>query len=472
MPPAKLIYDSGFVYRTARQMTTRSDSAGLPFKLLRWFSLASLVLIVAFAGGNAYLISSFLSKHMLQREAEVTRDFVQNILITDKSIGYLADPRNEELGQRFRDSTRHFVATRDILRTNVYLPDGTVLWSSDRALVGRKFADNHELEEALKGDLVVESGRITSEQRNKPEHVGLPADSEFFIETYIPLMLSAGGKAVGVVEIYKAPVALTEAIRAGHRQVWAAAGLGALILYLTLFWIVHRADRLIRRQHERLIEAETMAAVGELTSAMAHNIRNPLASIRSSAELSLELHGEAAGAESRDIIKAVDRVESWMRELLQFTRSDAGTQARVDVALVLRSAFDEIGREFERRGVTGKVSAEAPGLMVGADPAVLAHLLHSLLTNALDATPAGGSIEGRVAADGGKRVIVSITDSGRGIAAQDLENIFRPFFTTKKEGLGLGLTLVRRTVERMNGAIRVDSSPGQGTRVILEFPTG
>jgi two-component system sensor histidine kinase HydH len=310
-------------------MTSRPESAGLPFKLLRWFSLASLVLIVAFAAGNAYLISSFLSKHMLQREAEVTRDFVQNILITDKSIGYLADPRNEELGQRFRDSVRHFVATRDILRTNVYLPDGTMLWSSDQALIGRKFADNHELEEALEGKLALESGRITSEARTKQEHVGLPADSEFFVESYIPLTLAAGGKVVGVVEIYKAPVALTEAIRAGHRQVWAAAGLGALILYLTLFWIVHRADRLIRRQHERLIEAETMAAVGELTSAMAHNIRNPLASIRSSAELSLELHGEAAGAESRDIIKAVDRVESWMRELLQFTRSDAGTQARV-----------------------------------------------------------------------------------------------------------------------------------------------
>ena len=66
---------------------------------------------------------------------------------------------------------------------------------------------------------------------------------------------------------------------------------------------------------------------------------------------------------------------------------------------------------------------------------------------------------------------MSITDSGRGIAAQDLENIFRPFFTTKKEGLGLGLTLVRRTVERMNGEIRVDSTPGQGTKVILEFPS-
>jgi signal transduction histidine kinase len=470
MSNSKILYDSTFDHRLRRPMSQTQDDAGQPFKLLRLFSLASLVLIAAFAGGNAFLISSFLSKHMLEREGEVTRDFVQNILITDNSIGYLAEPGNAELRQRFRDSVQHFVATRDILRTNVYLPDGTVLWSSDQAMVGRKFADNHELEEALEGRLVVESGRITSELRNKQEHVGLPADSEFFVETYIPLALAEGGKVIGVVEIYKAPVALTAAIRAGHRQVWAAAGLGAVILYLTLFWIVHRADRLIRRQHERLIEAETMAAVGELTSAMAHNIRNPLASIRSSAELSLELHGESAGVEARDIIKAVDRVESWMRELLRFTRTDAGTRAHVDVGAVLRASFEETAREFERRGVDGKVVSDTPGAMVGADPAVLAHLLHSLISNALDATPAGGRVEGRIERAGGKRVAASIRDTGRGISAADLENVFRPFFTTKKEGLGLGLTLVRRTVERMGGEIRIDSTPGEGTTVTLELP--
>jgi len=120
--------------------------------------------------------------------------------------------------------------------------------------------------------------------------------------------------------------------------------------------------------------------------------------------------------------------------------------------------------------VDGKVVSDTPGAMVGADPAVLAHLLHSLISNALDATPAGGRVEGRIERAGGKRVAASIRDTGRGISAADLENVFRPFFTTKKEGLGLGLTLVRRTVERMGGEIRIDSTPGEGTTVTLELP--
>lgn len=451
-------------------MNAAPSGARLPFKLLRWFSLASLVLVAAFAAGNAWLISSFLSKHLIEREAQVTRDFVQNILSADGSLDYLANRSDPELGARFRGSVDHFTAMRDVLRTNVYSPDGTMLWSTDKSLVGRRFSNNHELDEALTGRLVVESGRITDELRSKPEHVGLPADSEFFIETYIPVVRPADNAVVGVVEIYKAPVALTAAIRAGHRQVWAAAGVGAVILYLTLFWIVYRADRTIRRQHDRLIEAETMAAAGELTSSMAHNIRNPLASIRSSAELWIDLKGEGPDEQAHDIIKAVDRIESWIRELLRFTRPEAPSRAPVDIGSIVSAAFEERARDFERRGISGRASSSAPDARVSGDAVVLAQVLHSVISNAIDATPSGGRVEGTIQRAAQDRIVISIADTGHGIAPENLEAVFRPFFTTKKEGLGLGLALVRRTIERIGGRIRIQSAPGAGTTVILELP--
>jgi two-component system sensor histidine kinase HydH len=180
-------------------MYAPASGARLPFKLLRWFSLASFALIAAIAAINAHLISSFVTTQLLEREGQVTRDFVQNILVTDHSIDYLVDIGNAELRQRFRDSVLHFTATHDILRTNVYLPDGTILWSSDRSIVGKKFPNNDELQQAIKGTLVVESGPITREIRNKPEHVGLPMDSEFFVETYIPVTRAEGGAPVGAV---------------------------------------------------------------------------------------------------------------------------------------------------------------------------------------------------------------------------------------------------------------------------------
>lgn len=451
-------------------MSPPQPSAKFSFRLLRWFSIASLAVIAAIAAANAFVLSNFLTKHMLEREASVTMDFIQNILLADRSVEYLASPQDPELAKRFRGTIEQFSAMRDVLRNNVYSRDKTVLWSSDAQLIGHNFAENDELDDALKGELVVNAGRITPDLRDKPEHVGLHPASEFFIETYIPVKNADGSRVLGVVEIYKAPVALTEAIDAGRRQVWATALAGALALYLTLFWIVRRADRILRRQHDRLVETETLGAVGELASSVAHNIRNPLASIRSSAELALEMKGENCTEQAQDIVAAVDRVEAWMRELLRFTRTEPGPRAPVDAGALLRRSFDEFARDFERSKLTGVVEPLSEEVKVNVDPAMLGHALHSLIANAIEATPEGGRVEGLIAANGAKRAAIIIRDNGHGIALADLEHVFRPFFTTKPQGLGIGLTQVRRTVERFGGKIRIDSAKGRGTTVTLELP--
>jgi two-component system sensor histidine kinase HydH len=451
-------------------MTSPAQHATTPFNLLRRFAIGSLVVIAAIAVANALLLSNFLTKRMLDREAHVTMDFVQNILLADRSAGYFAAPSNAGLAARFGNSIAHITTMPDVLRINVYARDATMLWSSDRQLVGRRFERNDELDDALKGELVVHGGRITDEQRAKPEHVGLHPDSEFFIETYIPVHDAGGGPVVGIVEIYKAPVALTAAISAGHRQVWITALLGAAALYLTLFWIVRRADRTIREQRERLVETETMAVVGELASSVVHNIRNPLASIRSSAELAIEMQGENCTEQARDITAAVDRIEGWMRDLLHYARAVSGPRAPVDAAALLKDCFNACALDFDRRGIAGVVAIDSAGTRVSADPALLGHVLHSLVANAIDATPAGGKIEGRLAAAGSGRVAISISDTGSGIAPGQLEQVFRPFYTTKPQGLGLGLPLVRRAVERFGGEIRIASEPGRGTTFTLELP--
>jgi two-component system, NtrC family, sensor histidine kinase HydH len=441
-----------------------------PFNLLRWFSLASLAVIAVIAVMNALLLSDFLSKRRLEREAQVTRDLVQDLMLAEDSFGYLVSPGDPTLARRFRETTDHFTAMRDVLRNNVYARDGTVLWSSDAQLIGRKFDHNEELEEALKGELVVNSGRITDELRRKPEHVGLHPESDYFVETYIPVQDPRGGEVLGVVEIYKAPVELTTAISEGRNQVWATAAIGALLLYVTLYWIVWRGNQTIRRQEERLRDAETLSAVGELASSVAHNIRNPLASIRTSAELALDMKGENCTEQARDIMSSVDRIEAWVRELLRFTRQEPGPRAPVDVAALLRKCFNDMTRDFDRHRLVATVSDESQGARVNADPMLLEHALHSVVANAVDATPEGGRVDGRVARNGGGRVVIRIHDTGQGIAPGDLKHVFRPFFTTKPGGFGLGLAQVKRAIERFGGEVRIDSAPGAGTTVTLELP--
>jgi two-component system sensor histidine kinase HydH len=451
-------------------MNAPTISKERPFQLLRRFGIASLAVIAAIAIVNGALLTEFVTKRMLDREAHVTRDFVQNVMLADRSIGYLTNPADAELAARFDGSIVHFTSMPDVQRINVYSNNRTVLWSTDRQLIGRQFAKNDELEGALRGDLIVEGGGIADSERSKPEHVGLNAKSAFFVETYIPIIDPEKPGVQGVVELYKAPVALTAAIRDGHKQIWITACLGALVLYLTLFWVVRSADRKIKSQHERLLKAETMAAVGELASSIAHNIRNPLASIRSSAELMMDLTNSPAAEQADDIMASVDRIEEWLRDLVSFAHVDVAPEARVDAVQLVEECFGKSARDFQRGGIMPSINAGAAKAEINVNRALLGHVLHSILANAIEATPHGGHITGSVNAGAGK-IEIRIADTGRGIATENLKKVFSLFFTTKSRGLGIGLALAQRAVERYGGAIRVDSTPGSGTAFTIELPS-
>ena len=450
-------------------MTFTAPKTTRQFNLLRRFGIASLAVIAAIAIVNGFLLSNFLTQRLLDREASITMEFVQNVLQGDGSVGYLAEPGNKSLEQLFLGSMVHFTSMRDVSRINVYARDHRVLWSTDKRIMGQRFDSNDELDLALRGRAVFEGGKITPDQRGKPEHVGLSAASAYFIETYVPIRSTAGGDVLGVFEIYKAPVALTAAISDGHLQIWITAALGALALYLTLYWIVRSADREIRSQHARLTKAETMAAVGELASSVAHNIRNPLASIRSSAEVAAELGSSPSTEQARDIMASVDRIEGWLRDMVSFVHVDSAVSARIDAVRLLQECFAASEQAFQRAGIQAQVDGPVRDAAIRADRALLGHVIHSLIANAIEATAPGGRVSGEVT-QVDRKVLVRIADTGSGIAPEHLRKLFSLFFTTKPRGLGIGLTLAHRAIERIGGAIRVDSTVGAGTAFTLELP--
>ena len=440
--------------------------------LLLRFGVASLVVIILIAVGNGALLSGYVGRIMLDREARVTMEFVQNVLRSDGSIGYFADARNAELERRFRGSIEHLVAIPDTHRINIYALDRSVLWSTDQAIIGKHFVANAELDEALGGKLVVESGTIAAAYREKPEHMGLNVSSDYFVETYIPITYAGSSQVQGVVELYKAPVALTEVIRQGQQRVWLSACLGALVLYLTLFWIVRKAHHRILDQHTRLRQAETMAALGELAASVAHNIRNPLASIRATTELGREVGTFSDKAAADDITDSVDRIEVWLRDMVNLSQVDAAQLQPVDAAHIMQACFAAAADKFTRAGVHGgvQVDAQAGALMVRADAPLLAHVLHSILNNAFEACGRGGRVSGHVGGGGGW-VRLRISDTGSGIAPQDADKLFSLFFTTKPNGMGIGLMLAKRAIESFGGNIRAENTPcGRGASFVIELP--
>jgi len=441
--------------------------------LTRWFAVVGALAIGAFSVAMGGLISGFLQTQLLARDAEVSRDFAQGIANTAQLAAFFRAPvarPDDAVGEFFA----HVAAMPDVLRANVYGPDRRVRWSSRPELIGHDPGPNDELDDALRGRVVVNL-EDDEDPAPKAEHQGLPGHGVEFVENYLPVYDEHSHELIGVIEVYRQPLALFAAIRSGQRLIWIGSAAGGGFLFAVLVWFVRRTEQALERQQQRLVEAETLAVVGELSAAVAHSIRNPLASIRSSAELYRELHGDADGVQG-EIMRDVDRVEQLVRTLLGYAGDSAAAAAAAaagpasaDVALALREAALRHGPALQAGGKRLELDIPEGLGQVGADPMLLEQVLNSLLSNAAEATAAGDGVCLSARRDG-STARIEIADSGSGIAPEHLQDIFRPFFTTKTRGLGMGLPLARRLVLRLGGDLRIEAAQPRGTRVCLSLP--
>jgi two-component system, NtrC family, sensor histidine kinase HydH len=444
--------------------------AAATFSLRRRFALVSLLVIVCIALGLGWLLSQMLTERMLRREGEVSMEFIRNLLVTDRSSGFLEHPDNALLRERFLGSMEHLSSMTEPVRANAFGPDGRVVWSTDPELIGRRDADNDELKDALNGELVVHSGTLGA-QHEKQEHAGLSQQTHYYVESYIPVLSSEQpGRVIGVIELYKVPVQLSAAIRDAVLQLWLACAGSAAVLFLALNGVVRSADRVMREQQARLAESQALASAVELAGAVAHNLRNPLASIRTAAEM---MDGAAATqgehAEHRDdIIASVDRADRWITELVRVSQASQLPLESVAVLPMWHDCLKELQPEMNRQGVQWQLAPDAPPA-VRAHPAMLRQILLSVLANAIEAMPQGGPLAIGWRKDG-NRVAMTVDDAGTGISEQARKALFRPFFSTKSGGLGIGLALARRTLTQWGGTIELQAHEGAGSRVTIALP--
>ena len=440
-----------------------------PFNLVRTFSLISLICILLVAVTASLLLSRFLTNRMLQRDAELTMESVQVMAQVENVFDYFRGRRLADKG--FEEFLSGIALKADVLRTNIYSRDSKLIWSSDSQLTGQKLDRNEELEDALTGELKFETGTVGRENHPKAEHMFLGRQSVNFVENYFPVRDPGNNAVVGVVEVYRIPNALFDAIQAGTGLIWLSMIGGGLFLYVSLYWVVHRASVIMREQQGRLVESETLSAIGEMSGAIAHSIRNPLASIRSSAELmQTEAHG-AVHENAKDIVDEVDRLEGWLRDLLTFSQPKHGLAEPMLLAPLLRESVEPYEREMEKRGIRPRLNVDDVLPPVKVDSGLLSQALRSLLSNAIEAMPNGGELvlTGRWDRHA-NRVRIAISDTGVGIPANQIEKVFLPFHTNKPKGLGVGLPLVKRVAKRFGGVVELASEVGLGTTVTLTLP--
>lgn len=437
------------------------------FNMRLWFGVAAFSIIAAMGFVFAFLLTGFLSTQMLRREAVVTRDFLESVVWAEASARLVFLGSGIDTNPHLASFVQHIQTTPDIVRANLYAKDGTIVWSTDQAMISRRFAVNHELDAAFKGILGTEIGTVSGE--TKAEHVNLAMGArETFVEAYMPIR-DRSGNVHGVVELYKIPNALNATIAQGQMMIWVSVSCGMLLLFLSLFWIVRRGATLIQRQQAELGNMAALAALGQMASAIAHSLRNPLSGIRTSAEL-LRLDPGVPHEAANDIIGEVDRLDAYVRELLDYVRSDGQMAQAVDPLDVLRETLTRLRPALTRSATQVTVTdARDRPTQARVDPQLLAQACGNVITNAIEAMGHGGTLA-ITASHVGRTSAITIADTGPGIPPDLRRRVSEPFFTTKTRGLGLGLALSRQIMERFGGALDITCAETGGAAVRLTLP--
>lgn len=228
-----------------------------------------------------------------------------------------------------------------------------------------------------------------------------------------------------------------------------------------------------RERFRRMLRADRLATIGELAAGAAHEIRNPLTSIKSSLQyLETRCREETEKRLLGVALRETDRIDEILAALLSFSRPSEIHKESCDLTALLEESVALVSIQARAKGVEVRTAFPPGPVVVNADKSQIKQLFLNVFLNAVQAMDGGGTltVDGVLLENG--KTLVRVSDTGPGIAEEDLEKVFDPFFTTKKGGTGLGLSICYTIVKAHGGEIELRSRPGEGTTVLVTMPAG
>jgi len=231
---------------------------------------------------------------------------------------------------------------------------------------------------------------------------------------------------------------------------------------------------------EKLLHSTRIATMGEIAAGIAHEVRNPLTSVKLGLNNLAEIVGSRADAKSvvDDLLTEIERLEKVVSNLLTFAKKKKEGRERKDINELIDRALSYVKADIEKFGIDAvrQYDSILPPVEIESDQMLQVFL--NLILNAVQAMDQGGHLELRTRFMSGrgprgeiqKNIMIEVKDTGKGIPARDIQRIFSPFFTSKEKGTGLGLAMSKRLVEAHGGTIGLKSREGEGTMVTVLLP--
>jgi len=465
--------------------------AGLrPFKLVKYFSFSSLVVILIFTLFLSWIISENARKVMMEQNEEyslllaenlnqqVFRRFVLPAVVRYGGIS-LRKPEQFEL---LNGIIQGVIQGLKIDSVTIYDSSINIIsYSTVPELIGKKDLGEKEYEKALEG---ISNSRIAY-SGNVFSLLHLTEDVKCELKTFIPFrqVLQDGEDEdliMGVIEIEKnLSRSYANIIRLQGRIIIVSAIVMA-ILFLVLRTIVSRAGKIMEKRalerlrlEEKLNQSERLAHLGTMVATVSHEIKSPLGIVRSTAEiLAKRIEKIAPGNEhlAKIIVDETIRLNTIVVEFLDFARPHKLNIEQLDLNLIVKKVLTFIGPELKKRRIE-LVADLAPDLHESLmDKGLFYRALLNVVINALQAVGEEGRVQvsTKNLAEGG--IQFSIRDNGSGISEEKIDQIFKPFYTEKNRGTGLGLAITKSIVDSHGAEITVESEINNGTIFSIKIP--
>lgn len=300
-----------------------------------------------------------------------------------------------------------------------------------------------------------------------PAYTSLYRTGEFYMKSAYAPILSARRDVVGIVGVEAGAAFFAQLRELANLIVVISIGNASVVAVLG--FLFYRQSRSLDRAQAAMLERENLASLGRMVATIAHEIRNPLSIIRASAERIQRKHAIDDEALSY-ITEEVDELDRVLTGYLEFAQSRPGQLALVSLAPSVRRALAAVEAERASKRVDVIERVPESDIMVRGDERRIRQAVLNVLLNAVQAAPEGGRVELSVeSSSDGVRLVIA--DNGPGIDPAHATDVARPFFTTKVDGSGLGLAVVRAVMEEHRGSFVIANDAAGGTRVTLSFPS-
>ena len=457
-----------------------------PFRLVKYFAFSGLVVIflatIIFSALNTHWVKSMQRKksedyaHVMIENLN-HQVFLQFIVPVGLMYGKIR-LRNREQFERMDKVVRSTLHSFEVDKINIYSMDNEVSYSFDQYLIGRRNYGGTGYLQALSGKWnhkLVQRGNFLQILLGFPKKVQLITFAPLRWE---PQLGKISGQILGVVEIAQDLSEDYKTIFQIQILVIITSTLLMGVLFVVLVFVVKRGEGIIQRRamerlrlKERLAHAERLSSLGEMAAGISHEIRNPLGIISSSAEM---LKKKIAKVDPQNtfpdiIVEEASRLNSIITDFINYAKPRAPNMAPCRVEEIIDRNLTVLEAQNNEKGYTIKrnYQDELPDIM--ADSTMMYQSFLNILLNAMQSMPEGGRILVEVNSND-HRVTIHFDDEGQGIPPENMNKIWDPFFTTKDQGTGLGLGIVKNIIESHGGSIQIVNRPVSGARVTVELP--